>query len=182
MYYVAFSSVKMIPYNGNRKKKFTQAVSKIAVLQKGGKWVVIYKNVGKLSGKVAYMEEEMKVGRSSQLCQLIYICGQYAHITPLVVCAKASVCMVGSVVWQKLCEVWVSFALHCAHLTVLNCAHIKTLPFSLTEKWLWKIHSHLSWIYMKMKIMSNSWYIHLWIIHPAAHSYFLLLLLLIMCL
>lgn len=44
------------------KKEFTQTVSKTAVLQKGGKRVVIYKNVGKLSGKVAYVEEEMKVG------------------------------------------------------------------------------------------------------------------------
>lgn len=69
----------------------------------------------------------MKVGISTQLYQLIYICGQYACITPLVMCAIASACIVSSVVWQKLCGVWVSFALHYAHLAVLNCAHIKNL-------------------------------------------------------
>lgn len=116
----------------------------------------MYKNIGKLSGKVPYVEEEMQVGISAELYQLIYICGQYACVTPLVVCAKASVCVVSCLVWQKLCGVWVSFALH--HLTWLYLtAHpSKTLLFCLIEKWLWKIPSHLSWIYMKMKITSSS--------------------------
>lgn len=76
----------------------------------------------------------MKMGISTHLHQLIYICGQYSGITALVICAKASVCIVSCVVWQKLCGFWVSFALHYAHLTVLNCAHIKNLSLLSNRK------------------------------------------------
>lgn len=116
----------------------------------------MYKNIGKLSGKVAHMEEEMKAGVSAQLYQLICICGQYVCSTPLVVRAKASVCIASSVIWQKLGGVWVSS--FCVVLTWL-CLTVhmsKTLLFYRIEKLLGKIHSHLSWIYMKIKIMSSS--------------------------
>jgi len=80
------------------------------------------------------MEEEMKAGISAQLYQLIYVCGQYACTTPLVVCAKVSVCLVSFVFWQKLWRVGLSFALHYAHLTVPNCAHIKNLTLLSNRK------------------------------------------------
>lgn len=80
------------------------------------------------------MEEDMKMGVSVQLYQLIYIWGQYTCITPVAVRAEASVCIVSCAVWQKRCGVGGSFALHYAHLTVPNCAHIKTLTLLSNRK------------------------------------------------
>lgn len=60
-----------------------------------------------------------------------------------------------SQLWQK----WCGFGkvLLCITLTwlYLSVHASKLLLLYLTEKWLWNIHSHLSWIYMKMKITSS---------------------------
>lgn len=69
----------------------------------------------------------------------------------LCTCAEPPVCTASSgkngVGLGKFC-----FALHSLDLTVHAS---KLLLLYLTEKWLWNIHSHLSWIYMKMKITSS---------------------------